>query len=433
MSLDIFVKNIITCQNTGGVGSRKVIVQCIQNMDNDICKKLLQNALSPYRIFNQKNINLPKQIQCNEQDSDVQLFLQLCDNLHDRKLTGHAARDAIQEVLKQYTYETAMVLRCVLLKNLKSRFSGDSVNEVFCGSKDPLNPVVPIYTCMLADKITPAQIENSNNKIANIKYDGQRNNTFVFDENEFIHYARSGKPNSHIEGLFDSEINKMFIAGGCVPFVLDGEIIGKSFNSTIKAKGKKNVQAKDDLVFVVYDIISLDEWSNRRNLENCKTRMTNIERLKFIDKLIDMSKVTKIVKSKYQIINNDLDTIYQNALNSGYEGLVIKDPLAYYQWERSASWKKMKPKNSYEGTIIEICYGNNRLSNTMGHVVIEGYDEHGTYFRTKVGSGFDDNTRKYIIQNFNDIIGKMIEVEAFEITEDNSLRFPIFKCFRDDK
>ena len=112
---------------------------------------------------------------------------------------------------------------------------------------------------------------------------------------------------------------------------------------------------------------------------------------------------------------------------------MIKDPDAYYEWDRSASWKKMKPKNSYEGTIIEICYGNNRLSNTMGHVIIEGHDESGNYFKTKVGSGFDDVTREFIMRNRDDVIGKTIEVEAFEITEDNALRFPIFKCFRYDK
>lgn len=441
MSLVLFVSNITTCQNTSGNGSRKILLQCIKNMDNDICKKLLVNALSPYRIFNQKKIVLPKEIQCNSQDSDVELFLQLCDDLHDRKLTGHAARDMIQEVLRSYTYETATILRCVLLKNLKSRFSGDSVNEVFCGSKDPLVPVVPIYTCMLADKITEEQIKNSNGKIANIKYDGQRNNTFVYGVDEFIHYARSGKLNSHIEGLFDDDINKMFKACGNVPFVLDGEIIGKSFNSTIKAKGKKNVQAKEDLVFVVYDIIAMDEWNSRRSLQDCKIRMPNIERLELIDKLIDKSNVTKIVKSKYEIINNNLDDIYENALNLGYEGLVIKDPLAYYEWERSSSWLKYKPTRDFNGIIIDFYSGNadHQFENTLGGIVVEGYTEDGTYFKSKVGGGFTIKDRENIWNNRDKYLGKHVEIEAdpnltkSEDSDVHSIRWGVFVKFRPDR
>ncbi len=441
MSLVIFVNNITICQNNTGNGSRKIIYECIKNMDNDICKKLLINALSPYRVFSQKKIQLPKKEDCSLTNASVETFFDLCDDLHNRKITGFKARDKIQEVLKKYTYETAYILQCVLLKNLKSRFSGDSVNDVFCGSKDPLNPVIPLYSCMLADKITAAEIKNSNGKIANIKYDGQRNNTFVYDENNFIHYARSGKLNSHIEGLFDSDIKKMFIACGRVPIVLDGEIIGKSFNATIKAKGKENTQAKEDLVFVVYDIIPLDEWNNRRSLENYNTRMTNIERLQLIDKLIDVSKVTKIVKSEYHIIDNNLDMIYENALNCGYEGLVIKDPNAFYEWDRSASWKKVKPVCSFDGKIIDFYSGtkNHQFENTLGGIIVEGYSEDGTYFKSKVGGGFSIGDRKNIWNNKDKYLGKMVEIQAdpnLTLSEDStthSIRWGVFVKFRPDR
>ena len=52
--------------------------------------------------------------------------------------------------------------------------------------------------------------------------------------------------------------------------------------------------------------------------------------------------------------------------------------------------------------------------------------------RVQVGSGFNQEQKRYYFENPNEIIGKTINVQYFEETTDqngkNSLRFPVIKA-----
>ena len=54
-----------------------------------------------------------------------------------------------------------------------------------------------------------------------------------------------------------------------------------------------------------------------------------------------------------------------------------------------------------------------------------------------VGSGFSDFDREYIWNNQDQYLGKIAEIQYFEVTKDKtgteSLRFPVWKHLRTDK
>jgi DNA ligase 1 len=48
-----------------------------------------------------------------------------------------------------------------------------------------------------------------------------------------------------------------------------------------------------------------------------------------------------------------------------------------------------------------------------------------------VGSGFTDEDRKWMWENKDQVIGRIAEVSFQEMTNDDIMRFPIFKRWRD--
>lgn len=105
----------------------------------------------------------------------------------------------------------------------------------------------------------------------------------------------------------------------------------------------------------------------------------------------------------------------QEQLAKGDEGLVIRS---------MGRWLKVVPKLQADVRITGFKEGTGRLKGTLGSI----QTAHGS-----VGSGFDDELRNVIWANRAYLIGKIIQVEYREVTEDGKLRFPAFVRFRYDK
>ena len=77
--------------------------------------------------------------------------------------------------------------------------------------------------------------------------------------------------------------------------------------------------------------------------------------------------------------------------------------------------------------------------NTLGGILVKGYDENGKYIESKVGSGFDEVTAQLYFDNPDEIVGKVVLIEAQELTlkkgKENewAIRFGVFKEIRTDK
>jgi DNA ligase-1 len=122
----------------------------------------------------------------------------------------------------------------------------------------------------------------------------------------------------------------------------------------------------------------------------------------------------------------------KEAIDAGFEGIMIKDVNAVYETKRSVSWLKQKPFIEVSLTIVGVEPGTGKNEGKMGAVICEG-DDDGKFIRVNVGSGWSDDQRAEIN---DEVIGQVLEVRADAITRSQdsedvySLRFPRALRFR---
>lgn len=425
-----FMKVVREAEEASGAGSKKVIMEALGSADVT-AQWLLKEALDPYRVFGVKKFPMPKVFQKAEDKSDaITRLTETLNALADRRLTGNAARDAVTEALSYFSEEDAEILARIIGKDLKAGFSADTVNKVF-------PDLVPTFNVMLAGKYDTDEEVRANIVVpclAEAKYDGERTIAIV-TANSVNYYSRSGKEAKHCDGLFDKDLLAMRDEVG-EDIVVDGERYASDFTETMNAKKEGGSKAKDNLRFYTFFMMTLSEWKAKK----CKRDMD--ETRTWLERIIAVAKCTKVFLSKGEIIKDfkSLETFYHQMVKMKFEGLIIKQLTASYEWDRSNNWIKWKPFFDFDGEIIGFYGGRSgtRLENTLGGITIKGTDEQGREVLTNVGSGFSDEMRKYIWDNQENFLGKTVTVKYQEISkakdsEYYALRFPTFSHMRDDK
>jgi len=140
--------------------------------------------------------------------------------------------------------------------------------------------------------------------------------------------------------------------------------------------------------------------------------------------LVDLD--TEVGQKRFRAIN-------QQAIDGGYEGIMIKDIDAPYECKRSVSWLKLKPFIEVSLEVIDVEEGTGRNIGRLGALVCRGEDD-GRTIVVNVGSGFSDSDRDEFWNYRRECIGNIVEVRADAITQNQdgtySLRFPRFLRFR---
>jgi DNA ligase-1 len=381
--------------------------------------KLAMEALNPYRVFNIKKFDKPK-VFAND-DPDYSLFLKLLDQLVTRELSGNAAKAAVTAILGSYTERTATVLQRVLLKDLKCGAGVSVFKKLYPLHADDF---FPEFELMLAAKIdekpevvrktdvllTPGILEKKYKlrfpMIAEAKYDGKRLLAYV-NGGRVEYLTRSGNKAEWCDGLFDAELIRIEQLLG-YPFVLDGEVLGRSFQETASASGSDAdaLEARRHCKFFAFDWMSLSVWQNRSATSPQHRRSAEV--LGFITTL----GLTKITKSKSKTVYSiaDLKAFYAEVLKDGVnadgtinglgEGLIIKNHDGLYEWDRSKNWFKWKPVLDLDLEIVGFYEGDAGKKNEgkLGGMIMRGRDENDRPIFTHCG-GFkvtDPDTKKFI-------------------------------------
>lgn len=413
-----FVQAISTAER---FSTKKEKFAALEGMDKD-GQRLVAEALDPYRVFGVKKYDWPKHF-CLK-DAEFKHFFELLNKLHSRELTGNAARVAVNGVLSLYTEKTAKYLARVLNKDLDCGANESTFNKIYPG-------LVPTFSVMLASKVDE-KYKWEFPCIAEAKYDGTRL-IAVVDDGVVEYFSRSGKPSDFCNGLFDDELIKLSKHCKC-NIVVDGEALASNFTETLNAKGSKGDEAKNNLRFYVFDIMTLAEWKSQNPLYQ------QVDRSNILEKLVKELKLQKIVKSKHRDINDlkEAKAFYEEMLAEGYEGLIIKKNNGLYEFDRSKNWAKWKPVLDFDLKIVGVFEGKGRLAGSLGGFYLHGKDENGNVIETSVGSGFSDEQRDEFWKNQKKYVGKIAMLEAQEMSksknsETYSLRFPVFVKIRTDK
>ncbi len=394
------------------------------NLNNIDFQEGLSMCLDPLITFG------VKQVPESEQDGDGLKwddFKKDVDLLIEREKTGHAARDLIIDLMSSAKKDQWNDwYRRILIKDLRCGVSEKTVNNV--AKRMDLEFKVPIFSCMLAHDGAKHPKKIKGNCLVEYKYDGVRVIAIVKNGKATL-YSRNGKifhNFPHIENaLSKSEYNNI---------VFDGEVMSDDFQALMKQVYRKSGAQTDDAYLALFDILPLKEFNEG------KSKLSSIERKKELNKLSkSFENAIKLVD--YEVINFDekngqdkFASMNKEALEKGFEGLMIKPNDNYYECKRSHAWLKIKPFIEVTLKIIDIQEGTGKHSGKLGAFHVEG-DDDGKFFSLSVGSGLTDEEREKFWASKDKLIGRLVEIRADAITqsiegEHYSLRFPRFKNFR---
>lgn len=362
-------------------------------------------------------------------------FQQVADSLSDRELTGHAARDAIQTMMELATQdEWNYWYSRILLKDFKCGMSETTINKMV--KKSHPKYLIPVFAVQLAFDGDDHAGKLIGKKQIETKMDGVRVATIVHPNGTVEQFSRNGKQLHNFE-----LINKQFSAIAKhldQAYVFDGEVMSANFQDLMKQLNRKKDVDTTDSVLYLFDMIPLVDFEKGYYKKPQIERTTQLQEW-FKDQLFLQMLNVRVLEHDIVDLNTvegkaRFNEINEKALEGGYEGILIKDLNAPYECKRSTAWLKKKPVITVDLIIDNLEEGTGRNVGRLGAFVCLGVDNDRA-IKVNCGSGFSDAQREEFWNT--DLIGQCVEVMADAITQNQdgtySLRFPRFKCFRDDK
>lgn len=419
------------------------------NASSQIFLGLLKACYNPYVVFGVKQI--PDTVGITDAENPWHLFNDMLIDLSQRKITGHAARDAILDVSEKFNSdEWNEFLAPVLRRDMRAGISDKTINKICKNTEYE----IPIFGCQLATN-SEGRPEMKGIKRLEPKLDGVRVLMLVnVSENEgvsVVSYSRNGKVFEnfkHIEEqiaanytLLAQQFSKATAGRNLLSnhgFVLDGEVIGNTFQELMRQARRKTDAQADDSVFNIFDIVPLKEFCAGNWKTKLSDRISLLESVRsIVDQMPNVELLSHIMVDLDTAAGKDqLERYAKDAVTAGLEGIMIKDVTTHYECKRNTNWMKWKPVYDYDLTVIGVEEGTGKHAGRMGALVCEGIDD-DKHIVVNVGSGYTDEERQSYWDNKNAIIGKTSVVMADAITQNQngsySLRFPRFKTFREDK
>jgi DNA ligase-1 len=386
-------------------------------------------AYNPFYVFGVKQV--PETVGLTNQENPWPKFWAMLEALRTRSLTGHNAKTAIEFMSEQFdSDEWNGLCRRVIIKDLRCGISEKTLNKVLGKTEWR----IPVFTCQLATDSNDHQSKMTGKKRIEQKLDGVRVLAVVSRAGANL-YSRNGKPFDNFPQVVEAINSIAKRLSIQMPFVLDGEIMGESFQALMKQAQRKKDAETTGMIYNVFDVIPLHDFE--RGYWNAQ-QYKRINLLEDNRSKFESTSCVRIMSG----IDVDLDTAEghdvmrryaEDAVAAGFEGIMIKDVDAPYECKRSSFWMKWKPTITVDLNIVGFEEGTGRNEGRLGAIICEGVDNDRT-INVNVGSGLSDANRDEYWSSRDQLFGRVIEVEADAVTQNQdgtySLRFPRFVRFR---
>lgn len=262
------------------------------------------------------------------------------------------------------------------------------------------------------------------------KFDGKR--MYILDGKG---YSRTNKlcyqdPIKHI-------INEINEIDPIQHFVFDGELLYfnkdgvEDFSKGISLSNSKDYRDECyDLVYVIFDMIPKTCFTSQKTYKqffNEYMELTEILHCRKITRPDLYATEHPHIFVARQHDNPEVLRSYKDF--DKWEGLMLRNGGAFYEFKRTGNLRKIKQFKDIELPITDIIEGTGKYEGTLGSIVVS-YRNNLVY----IGSGFTDEQRDRIWNNWDDYKNMYLKIKYFEESANDkgefSLRFPTFIAFR---
>lgn len=333
----------------------------------------------------------------------------------------------------------------IMVKDLRLGVNTTTLNKVFG------KHFIPVFNVQLAESYSKQKPGSLNNKQICIteKLDGFR---IVYNPVQHKFFTRKGQEYEGLEHLIPEldalckTIKLDRLVGENV--VIDGELVHEPVeglnsqelyaltSSAARKKGKH--KDKEKLQFHVFDFVPVQEFMSGLTTLRYKARRTIMDyAFAMLPKLQHVKPVTVFYTGVFneEIIMTSLKQVEA----MGGEGVMINLMEAGYECKRSKGLLKVKSFKDADVLVTDVVEGTGKNLGKLGNVVVKFLYE-GREMTCEVGSGFNDEEREHYWNNPQELIGKVVEIKYFEVTQNQkdatkySLRFPTWQGrIRNDK
>lgn len=429
------LQKLETLQETTGKKAKSTYIT--ENKTDKLFIKVLEFLYNPFKVSGISTKKLNKDV---DKIPNTMNLSELLDYL-----TAHnTGTDYDIGIIKYFLdkHDNNTILSQLISKTLTLGVSGKSINDALGES------LVPTFDVQLAfpyDKTitstsTKRQIDRYDDDdllYVTQKLDGFRGLTTY--KTKIQTYSRKGQL---IDGLDElhQDIENVIQASGLLDmfpngFAIDGELLLKNednltsdalFRATTKELRKNG--KKQNITYNIFDILPLDEFYYK----DVSTQMYK-ERRAILD-TIQSGQFTQVVPVLDVITKNDIPKWSNYASDQGWEGIMLNYANGYYRTKRSAELLKVKKMHTADLEIVGFNQAiDGKNAGQLQSINVKLDDENVV----QVGSGLTEELRLEIWNNQDKYLGAMVEIQYFELSENQnggkSLRFPVFKDFRFDK
>jgi DNA ligase-1 len=392
-----------------------------EEVDNSELKLLFVQSMDPYVTYGVAKFKMPPASQ-EEASGVLTGFVDVLNQLCLRQITGNKAKDKLESIFSEMTELQQKWLNRVLLKNLKIGCTSTTINKVW-------PKLIPTFEVQLAEEVATTQTKDAftiNDEVrypcwVDPKLDGLRM-IAIKRNGEVTLLSRNGQVFENFpsiaEALKIAEYDNV---------VLDGEVMGADWNESQSiAFSKSSKKSDSNMIYNVFDCLPLTDW------------VTQISSLSYRDRLTQLKHIVGLTNDKIRLVvgtevmdEAHLLLYYQDLLNQGFEGVMLKDLSSPYQFKRTKAVRKLKPIATLEGVVSGWFLGhkNSKWEGKFGGFLVRLPNG----VETRVGGGFSDEQRKQFMEDPNSHIDKVVECQCQPpLTADGKMRFPVFLRFRNE-
>ena len=364
----------------------------------------------------------------NENKEDLTLdswkkYTQLLDKLATIKSANDQTVQTIKEFIYHFDMRYSTFLRRVLFKDLRIGMNTKKFQKVW--SDFLVEPQV-----QLAKAIEDRQIFE--HPLYSRKYDGKRVWWDTFKPMSRTNKECTIAPVQHIINELKGAPTEMY------DYILDGELLYFENGKEDFQKGISLCQRDDrlpgceNICYVIFDMINKEKFYSKEPDVPFKEEYSRIVRMLYNEH--GTSPCYSLLPTFFDHVyiarqDEDDSKLMPLCIQHGWEGLMVRNADCPYEYKRTTNLLKIKEMHDMELKLIDMEQGSGKNEGVLGAFWV---DYNG--YRVQVGSGFTDEQRQKYWYNKDKYIGQMVKVQYFEktINQDGneSLRFPVFKAFR---